>query len=275
MKFLRKMTFLPGFLLFLTVFIAFISIDIFVETRLPFARRVSVRSGSLAPGEELRIVQISDVHSRPFLSPRLLNKVIEFRPHFIAISGDLINDIDKDYSTAFSWAEGLINVAPVYFVPGNHELASADRGWEIINGLRDRGVVILRNSSVEIGNPGATLAGIDDISLGEPDLKKTLSSAAGFTVLLSHSPLVVEKIKPEDRVDLILSGDTHGGQIRLPFYGPIFMPPRKGDRRLSKGLAKLPSGKWLYVDSGYGTSQIPVRIFNRSQISLITVKGDN
>lgn len=274
MKFLKNMSFLGGFLVFLPVFILIIFIDVYVETKIPGVRRVVVESGTLPDGVDLRIVQISDIHSHPFLRPGLLEKVISFQPHFIALTGDLISDTDEDYSVAFSWIEELIRIAPVYYIPGNHELSSADRGWSIINGARDRGAVVLRNDSVTLDKSGISVAGIDDWNLGEPDLKKALAGTDGFTVLLSHSPLVADRVKSAEEAGLILSGDTHGGQIRLPFYGPIFLPSRKGARDLSKGLARLPSGVWLYVDSGYGTTEVPVRLFNRSQISLITVRGE-
>lgn len=275
MKLLGNMVFLRNFLIFLPAFIVAVSARIFIEVNFPIARHVNVEDGSFPAGEELRLIQISDIHSHPLPSRALMNRVASFKPIFIALTGDLINDTDIDYSVALRWVSELTKVAPVYFVPGNHELSSSDRGWEIINGIRDKGGIVLRNNSVTLGNPVITIAGLDDLSLGEPDLKKTISGASGYTILLSHSPLIAEKINREHGINLVLSGDTHGGQVRLPFLGPVYLPPRKGAKNLSKGLARLPSGAWIHVDSGYGTTEIPIRLFNRSQITFITVRNKN
>ena len=70
---------------------------------------------------------------------------------------------------------------------------------------------------------------------------------------------------------MILSGHTHGGQIRLPIIGGLIAPGEGVLPELDKEIFKIGGGRILYIDSGLGTSIIPIRLFNRSQISLISI----
>ncbi len=91
-----------------------------------------------------------------------------------------------------------------------------------------------------------------------------------FIILLSHSPnRIIHYSKGVE--DLILTGHTHGGQIRLPLLGSIIAPGQGLFPKYDKGLFQL-KGTPLYIDSGLGNSTIPVRLFNRVQISNITIK---
>lgn len=94
-----------------------------------------------------------------------------------------------------------------------------------------------------------------------------------YTILLAHSPKIIKRY-PKIQADLILCGHTHGGQIRLPFLGAIVSSGDGFFPKYSKGLYALKAGQLLYIDSGLGTRMIPLRTFNRSQMSLLTITGE-
>lgn len=73
--------------------------------------------------------------------------------------------------------------------------------------------------------------------------------------------------------DIILSGHTHGGQVRLPLVGTVIAPGEGLFPKFDKGMFNLNNGSLLYIDSGVGTSKLPIRLLNRSQMSLIKIVG--
>ncbi|WP_255259575.1 hypothetical protein [Lentibacillus sp. CBA3610] len=93
-----------------------------------------------------------------------------------------------------------------------------------------------------------------------------------YTILLSHAPDITKQYQSIP-ADLILSGHTHGGQIRLPFIGALLAPGQVLFPKLDRGTFPLDPEQYLYIDSGLGTTRLPVRFFNQSQMSLVTITG--
>lgn len=114
------------------------------------------------------------------------------------------------------------------------------------------------------------MVGVGDASSYDADLSRSFSGvgATEAVILLSHTPDIVDQLSTEP-VRLILSGHTHGGQIRLPFIGAVIAPGHGLFPKRTKGLYPLPNKRQLYIDSGLGMSRIPVRFWNQSQYSLI------
>ena len=255
------------------LFIALVA-DIFFEVCFCRIRSVTIETDKIPSGSVLRIVEVSDIHNRMPLNIKWLSRQIDsFSPDFIALTGDVVDRSTVSFDNAVLFAKILRKSAPVFFVRGNHEIANR-RGKEFIKSLSSAGVTILMNSSVrmDINYFSVLLAGIDDLNFGNPDLdaaeKDALSS--DLVILLSHTPEVAEK---DSVADIIISGHTHGGQVSLPFYGPIIIPDKGILPYMIRGLSEFSSGRFLYVDTGVGTSGIPVRLFNPSEISFIEVKG--
>src|SRR5690606_37031053 len=93
-----------------------------------------------------------------------------------------------------------------------------------------------------------------------------------FTLLLSHQPDLADRTATH-RVDLQLSGHSHGGQVRLPVIGEVLTPP--GGRKYVQGLYELPGRKvpsYVYTNRGIGTTHIPVRFLCRPELTLITLR---
>ncbi len=254
--------------------VAVLGLEILSEVWFCRVRKVEIETDRLPEGSSVKIVQISDIHNRmPLNFDSLSRKIGSFSPHFIALTGDMIDRKTVARDNALAWAVMLAEKAPVYFVRGNHEIANAE-GKIFLKELSDLGIRVLINSSERIyaGSEPIFIAGADDLNFGSPDITKAEKgmSTSEFVVLLSHTP---EAAFSGSEESLILSGHTHGGQVRLPFYGPVFIPDRDIASYMVKGLSEIGLQRFLYVDIGVGTSVIPVRLFAPSGIAFIEIKG--
>jgi len=224
---------------------------------------------------KIRIVQVTDFHSNHRIDiSRLQEEIQEFNPHMIALTGDLVDHKTEDLTTSLKLVDSLRSTeVPIYFVEGNHDIANRHRR-ELLNELSERGVIILSNNRAEIIMEGKTVNIYGaDFYVEDHDYQEMLEDNEGerLNILLSHSP-----VKPswyaDGKVDLILSGHTHGGQIRLPFVGGIVSPGQGFFPHYDKGLMELPEGTLLHIDSGIGNSVLPIRIMNPVQYTQITIK---
>lgn len=205
----------------------------------------------------------------------LLENIRLQEPDIIVITGDLIDRNTNNFSGAYNFVEELIRINPsIYFVSGNHEWEN-DNTKEFLQGLLKRNVVTLNNKNIPFDFMGTTinLCGVDDFHTNHANLEAATKyiNRDFYTILLSHSPgIVTEKYLT---ADLVLSGHTHGGQVRLPLIGGIVAPGQGFFPKLQRGTYNLGNGKYLYIDSGLGTSTMPIRFLNRGQVSLITIRG--
>ena len=240
--------------------------------------QVTIFTTKLSKGEALRILQISDVHGKQFLDGyRKITRLIAVEnPDLIVVTGDLIDVNTRKFEHIYRFLEALIaRNYPIYFVSGNHERKNIQR--EIfIQGILKRGVHVLNNDNkvIQKGESVINLCGVDDPHTRCENLNKAFKGidARRFTILLAHSPKIIKRY-PKIPADLILSGHTHGGQIRLPFIGALVSSGDGFFPKYNKGLYPLKETQLLYIDSGLGTRMIPIRAFNRSQMSIITIKG--
>lgn len=95
------------------------------------------------------------------------------------------------------------------------------------------------------------------------DLAIQAAGEGGFRILVSHNPGILRKIKPEHKIDLVLSGHTHGGQIRIFGFGPY-----------EKGGIKIIAGITLFVSNGYGTTLLPLRLGTKAETHILVIKKD-
>ena len=226
-----------------------------------------------------RIAQISDLHNDE-LGPgnaKLIELLTLAQPDIIVFTGDLIDSRQTDVETALEFARDAVQIAPVYYVTGNHE-ARVREYDDLKTGLAEAGVTLLENEKIRITREGEyiTLMGIDDPSFREDYLFGDAGAVAGeaigglreesdgYTVLLSHRPELFD-LYAENGMDLVLSGHAHGGQFRLPIVGGLVAP--------NQGLFPVyDAGRFqrentvLLVSRGLGNSIIPVRFNNRPEI---------
>ena len=223
---------------------------------------------------EIRITQISDYHNNYRVDQnKLLDEIKKFNPHIIALTGDIIDSETKDISNTMELIEKLTEINKnIFFVRGNHEIASLYEG-DFIYRLKELGITILDNANKTINIEGEdiNICGLS-FYIDKEDYTEAMKGIDKnkFTILLSHSPNKPIEFS-EGIEDLILSGHTHGGQVRLPIIGALISPGQEFFPKYSKGIYKI-GNTTLYIDSGLGNSLLPLRFFNRIQISNIKIK---
>jgi predicted MPP superfamily phosphohydrolase len=232
-------------------------------------RQLTVSETAVAlPGlAGLNVLFVSDMHVGPFLKPETLEqtfeKLLSLRPDLILIGGDIATSHLAEFEP-YTEAFGLLR-APlgVWAVLGNHDHYT-DEPRRLRQRLEATGARVLHNDSVTLEHGGGKLilAGIDDLLAGEPDLDAALERAESWprletrppVVLLSHNPDVFFEAARRG-VDLVLSGHTHGGQIRIPGL-PVLV--RQSRYRLDEGRYGL-NGSELVVSRGLGADGLPLR----------------
>lgn len=234
----------------------------------------------------LKIAHISDLHNKSFGKNQgtILNKLQNISPHIIVITGDLIDRRRYDLETALVFARGAVDIAPVYYVPGNHE-AWSNRYQEIKEGLELAGVHILDNQQLEIekGDSKISILGVRDPGFVMSDhsgrantteLAKNLKEFAkvdNFKILLSHRPELFE-LYCKNNMDLIFTGHAHGGQIRIPLVGGIIAPNQGLFPKYTDG-SHTKDNSTMLVSRGLGNSLFPIRVFNRPEIVVVTLEN--
>lgn len=229
------------------------------------------------------IALLSDFHYDPYCSVHPLKAAIGMvnglRPDLIALTGDFVSSpwvssSAKAASVAEPCAELLRQLTAPYGLwasLGNHDFFT-DPAF-VTGALRAAGIHVLINQSIAIeGNGGRFwLAGVNDLLGGLADLTATLQPIprGEATILMAHEPDYADFVARHP-VDLQLSGHTHGGQIRFPFVGALYLPDL-GKKYIS-GLYKVGPLN-LYTNSGLGTIQVPVRLNCPPEVTLLTMRS--
>ena len=233
-----------------------------------------------------KIAQVSDLHNAQFGkdNEKLIEKLNECEPDIIVLTGDLIDSYHTNIDVSISFAEKAVQIAPTYYVTGNHE-ARIDGLSEFLKRLEDKGVTVLQNESVTLNNENEriTLLGVSDPSFQADYLfvdEKTVTDSAvsdlmngtdGYTVLLSHRPEMFD-VYVKNNVDLVLTGHAHGGQFRLPFFGGLVAPGQGLFPKYDSGLYTM-NGTNMIVSRGIGNSIIPFRVNNRPEIVMVELSS--
>lgn len=238
--------------------------------------------------EPIRIVQLSDLHSKPF--KKVLKKIDEIKPDIICITGDYINDREKNKKKMLKYAKALVARAKVYYITGNHErrLENFD---ELMDELSKVGFIVLLNRISIYNDKGFEIdfLGLDENQANFDDYKarkkgtfeyknmspyfKQLDEFNGYKIVLSHFPENFEGVKEMNYsqydFDLQLSGHAHGGQFCLPFIGPVYSPGQGLKPKYAKGsFGNRPK---LIVSRGLGNAEFPFRLFNHPEINVINI----
>jgi len=216
----------------------------------------------------LKIAHLSDLHTHGLgrREMRMLEVLAAEKPDIIVITGDSLGNKRGDYEMCREVYEQLHAPLGVWFVRGN---------WENDKPLRRErafyqqvGVHLLVNASQEV-RPDVWLIGLDDPYSGaaKPDAALEGVPPGAYKIAAFHSPAFFDQMA--GRADLILTGHTHGGQVRLPFLRPLWLP--KGCGRYIEGWYEE-QGSRMYVSRGLGMSLLPIRFLCRPEITFITVK---
>ncbi len=250
----------------------------------------------------LRIIQLTDIHSvrNEEQGQLIYDKTAGENPDIICITGDLVDSRyygehgPEGERLTLELVRKLVELAPVYYVYGNHEMILLDdpenNAFRVA--LQEIGVHIINNEKVswsrEEGGESICIAGIQDPSTlyknpqfayyeTNPERMEAMMDQVfeglteeEFVLLLSHRPEYLE-LYDQYEADLCLTGHAHGGQFRLPFIGGVYAPGQGFLPKYTVGVYETEDME-MFVGTGIGNSVIPVRVFNPPEILSIVVE---
>ena len=240
-------------------------------------------------GSSVRVILLSDLHGKSFgrENSRLIAKIEEQTPDVIFLDGDMIDRSadSADVQELLRLIKRLHEIAPVYFAPGNHELEYMQTDTSLLTQVAEAGAVVVNDSYADVtlaGQPlriGGTMGHAFYFGRSEEEF----SSSPEYQFLKAFEDTDVPKIclahMPDTfifngaynlwNVDLILSGHTHGGLIRLPFIGGLYAPMQGWFPEYDQGYFRLGKHMQMVITSGLaGHGMIP-RINNPPEIVVI------
>lgn len=256
-----------------------------------------------------KILQISDLHSKTFGkdNDKLLEMVDQAAPDLIVLTGDMLNFAKDDGQVFLGLARKLVPHYRICYISGNHEQAlslKASRDnlfWfpEYLAQLESLGVTILNNNRITLQDPGnrsknnesrinifgleiplwfyekSYKANSNLISFNLAEMASIMGRGCPqeeFNILLTHNPLYFPVYK-EWGADLILAGHLHGGAVRIPFVGGLFSPDRTFFPRYDAGSFFIGQSVMI-VNRGLGSGGAELRIHNRPEITVVTLKSE-
>jgi predicted MPP superfamily phosphohydrolase len=227
--------------------------------------------------ENFTIAQLSDLHLGPVIQPEHIHAAVErtlaLKPDLIALTGDYVSDLRNGEAGQVTDALSRLQ-APhgVFGVLGNHDWWTD--AATVADAVTRAGVILLRNQHLAVrrGGEALYLTGVDDFWEGHADLGRALAGIpdGAAIVLLAHEPDYALRASRHMRIGLQLSGHSHGGQVRLPFIGPLALPPH--GQRFPAGLYTVEE-MLLYTNRGLGMVRPAVRFNCRPEITLFTLRS--
>ena len=243
--------------------------------------------------EGLRVVQLSDIHldaySEPLYIRHVVKKINGLNPDLVLLTGDFASEWpgSKKYAIGAAWqcAEILsgLTCREHYAIMGNHDVSVGAR--EVTEALTAHGITVLNNDYLPIERGGGRIwiCGLDDPLNGEPDPDEAIPASIRNiphepVVLMCHAPDYADTLMADGAgraVSLMLSGHTHGGQVRVPLAGPLTLPQL--GRKYVEGWFRFGQtsdrpGMRLYVNRGIGTVGVPFRFDCPPEISVFTLR---
>lgn len=246
--------------------------------------------------DNVKVVFLTDLHNNTFgkNNEHLLRRIKNENPDYIMIAGDmLIGHKKADYYETLNLLESLSEKYPIYYVNGNHEqkLAEGEETKDTIykeyhDILVANGVHFVHNKTLAINRKGASIRiyGLEIASdyyhkVNRPEMSNEyITKCIGtcdtskYTILLAHNPMYFDYYANWG-ADLVLSGHVHGGIMRLPYLGGVISPqyilfPKFDSGRFENGNSTM------ILSRGLGVHTLKVRIFNRPELVVFTLKKD-
>ena len=280
--------------LFIIVLIALILIGYFIwliyENSILNITTYDVSSKDLAKEfEGFKIAQISDFHNTQLGEDNdvIIDKLKEEKPDIIVITGDYIDCRNPDLDCAERLTKRLVGIAPTYYCTGNHESRLPSELKLLEESFEKNGVKVLRNKKqlIKKGSSSIRICGIDDpdffgINMPQEDVEAKLIKRINalekddgkYCILLSHRPELFE-LYCKTGINLVMTGHAHGGQIRLPFIGPLFSPSEGLFPKYAEGV-HTNQITTMIVSRGLGQSQFPLRVNNSPELVFVTLHKD-
>ncbi len=244
---------------------------------------VTERTVPFPYSKPLTIAVVSDFHVGPYKGTPFLQRVVkrinDLHPDLVFLAGDFLFDGSSSPSDLAPFKDLLPSIG-TYAVLGNYDTSNAVGNTEqaaLVDTLNGMNVHVLRDASITARTSGGPLgiAGVRDVRTEGADPGKAFGQipAGTPTILIAHNPDIILDWRSL-QAKLIISGHTHGGQVRLPFYGPIPPLPTRLGRKYDQGTFTLTGGTVLAITRGVGETASRVRLFAPPEILLLrTVPG--
>lgn len=257
----------------------------FIEPRFLIVRRyvvdvrdrVKAADAAHATSRALKIAFHSDIHVGPYKRRAWVRKLVErtqaLAPDLILLGGDFLHESGADV-VELEPLKGLRAPLGVYAIMGNHDEYKASK--EAHAWFAASGIPLVENRSVR-AKEGVSVAGADDDWYGETDLDAALKDIPpdDLALVMLHNPDLAphaaKLLKDRPGATVFFSGHTHGGQIRLPFIGPVPALPHHLGRKYDRGVFAF-DGIPLVIGAGTGESGPRARLFCPPEIVLVTVR---
>ena len=232
-------------------------------------------------GQPIKVVQFSDTHIGDFFTIEELQKVVdkinEQQADLVLFTGDLMDDASVYQGSIEEIGTVLSNIQSKfgnYAVFGNRDYGGgAERFYEEL--MESAGFHVLLNNHETITVNGTTISlfGADDARIGYYDATQTMQGIEeeNFNLLLVHEPDLVDDFI-DYPVDLVVAGHSHGGQVYIPFVGPLWTTTLA--EKYVRGLYEINEDLSLYVNTGIGNTRVPFRLFNVPQITVFYLTGE-
>ncbi|WP_428908811.1 metallophosphoesterase [Niallia sp. Krafla_26] len=233
--------------------------------------------------DQFKMVQFSDTHLGFHYHldqlAKIVNKINKLNPDVVFFTGDLMDEPNK-YKNSEEIIPILSNIQTrfgKFSIYGNHD--HGGYGTDLYHDIMiNSGFTLLQNNSQEIqllNGSSIYIVGLDDAMLGKPDLKEAVSGIPeeSYKVLLAHEPDLATAAVPFG-IQLQISGHSHGGQVKIPFIGPLITPPYS--ERYYEGFYELKdvqNALTLYVNRGIGTTRLPFRFLSKPELTLFTLSA--
>jgi len=276
----KKVIFILSLFLVFSVFLSFI----YISKSTLVIKNYNIPTDKLK--SSIKIAFISDLHCKEFgkNNSLLVEAIAKEEPDFIAIGGDMVNSWEKEHSVSVNLLKQLVNIAPTYYIHGNHELSYLYKD-SLEKDIKSAGVTMLDNNMVDFSlknGEKVTIGGLSGFPYYEVDAPDYDNEERhfldafikqqdnNFAILLAHQPELYFWGLDEKNIDLMLCGHTHGGVVQLPFVGGVYATnqgffPEYDKGYFSSGFANM------IITSGLGnTSSVP-RINNEPEICIINI----
>jgi uncharacterized protein len=264
---------LKKLILIIGILVIFFGAYSLIEPYLIETKEITIESDQIpAEFDGKRIVFLTDIHYGPFFSKDRLNKLVnqtnELKPDMILLGGDYVTNDPSVVDTVFSSLSNLNAPLGVYGVLGNNDPENKS-----IQAMQNAGITYIGNKAVWIGTNTSRIrvGGVGDMDTDVPNQLPTLEGVTpeDYVILVSHKPDYFEKVS-KSKIDLQLSGHTHGGQITFFGLWAPFINSKYGQKYVT-GLKKSDNNTMI-ISNGVGMVWAPVRFFARPQIIIITLK---
>lgn len=227
--------------------------------------------------DRLRIILLSDLHLREFGENNavLVQRISELKPDMIAMAGDMNDEDIDDYSVVIKLCSDLVDIAPVYYVPGNHEWNEIiHRKSEIGEDIKKTGVHFFADQEeiAEINGNTIRIGGLAESPSNYEKYGKSFferfEKGDEFKLLLVHYPEYFEDILTDADIDLALCGHAHGGQIRIPGIGGLYTKDQGWFPKLTEGVHSYKNAS-VVISRGMGNNERIPRLNNPPELVIV------